>query len=169
MSEATVHRNAKRWRNVPTFFPPLLSALQFRNPQIEALQSLNTTEWEELLSFSDLAHLTLLLSELPLEVLPSWVISRVQANVRDNAKRIERIKDAYREIALALEKEQIENLLIKGFTQYPEFVKKASLRMQSDLDIFIPKESIFHARDVLLKLGYKERDLPLNVPVDHLP
>jgi len=169
MSEATVHRNAKRWRNVPTFFPPLLSALQFRNPQIEALQSLNTTEWEELLSFSDLAHLTLLLSELSSDVLPSWAMSRIQTNVRDNTKRIERIKDAYREIALALDKEQVDYLLIKGFTQYPEFVKKTNLRMQSDFDIYIPQEGIFRGRDALLGLGYKERDLPPNVPVDHLP
>lgn len=169
MSEVAVYGDAKRWRNVPTFFPPLLSALQFRNPQIDALQKLNTTEWEELLSFSDLAHLTLLLSELPSDVLPSWVMSRIQTNVRDNTQRVERIEDAYREIALALDKEQLDYLLIKGFSQYPEFVKEANLRMQSDLDIFIPKESIFRGRDALLKIGYKERELPPNVPVDHLP
>ncbi len=69
----------------------------------------------------------------------------------------------------AFEDIQVEYLVIKGFAQYPGYVKDPRLRMQSDIDIYCPSESIFRARDQLLSLGYHPLKGLEQLPVDHLP
>ena len=41
--------------------------------------------------------------------------------------------------------------------------------MQSDIDIFVPREHILAARNAILQLGYEEQSLPPNAVADHLP
>ncbi len=155
------------WRNVPMFFPALLAALRFQGSSTDDLKRLDTVTWEELLLFCDRAHLTLLLSELPAGVAPAWAAARIRVNVLDNTQRMNHIRDIYRTVAEALREKQLEHLIIKGFTQYPGFVKDANLRTQNDIDIFLPPASILPARDVILNMGYEE--LARNVFPDHLP
>jgi len=154
---------------IPHYVQALLSTLQFRNPYPEALRSLDESEWRELLQFCDLAHLTFPLWRNSGDVLPAWVQERIADNASDNARRFERIKHAYREVAAALEDVHVDHLVIKGFAQYPGYVEDPRLRMQSDIDLYCPSESIFRARDKLLTLGYGAPPEPDRRPLDHLP
>jgi Uncharacterised nucleotidyltransferase len=167
MFETLPRAGSQRFANLPVYLLPVLDALRFRGSSTHALKQLDDKEWEALLSFCDRAHLTLLLSDLPTDVAPEWVQARIRKNILDNSLRQVTIRGIYRMLAQALAGEQLEHIVIKGFTQYPEFVRDSNLRLQSDIDIYLPPESLLAARDVIMKMGYIERALPPNMPVDH--
>jgi len=165
---------------IPHTVTALLQALRFRNPQTVALAALQDSQWNELLSFCDLMHLTLPLGRACADVLPGWVRSRIEQNLADNVQHFERVKATYSEVAQALLENAVECLVIKGFAQYPDFVEDPRLRPQSDIDLFCPRESVFQARNTLLGLGYVPDDVlersgyqpevaPESLPSDHLP
>jgi hypothetical protein len=158
------------WKKAPKYVIALLEALQFKNADFEPLRKLDLTEWDELLSFSDRAHLTLLLSQFPSDVLPAGVTFRIHRNLHDNTERIKSVKAVYQEAEHALRRADAEHIVIKGFTQYPDFVKSPNLRAQADIDLFCPPNTILPARDALLKLGYQPRPTAKYIqyiPVDH--
>ncbi len=169
MLDPMLQARISKWQKAPGYFPALLEALQFRNADLEPMRQLDPTEWNELLFFSDRAHLTLLLSQLSSDVLPGWVASRIQKNLSDNTKRIEHIKTLYQEAEYALRGANAEHIVIKGFTQYPDYVKSPNLRAQSDIDLFCPPQAILPARDALLRLGYKPKPAPKYATADHFP
>jgi predicted MFS family arabinose efflux permease len=154
---------------IPHYVQSLLSALQFRNANPEALRSLDESEWQQLLQFCDLAHLTFPLWRNSGKVLPGWVRERIERNAADNAKRYDRIKQVYLALATALDDVHADYLVLKGFAQYPGYVEDPRLRMQSDIDLYCPAESIFRARDKLLTLGYQVPEVLERAPADHLP
>ncbi len=156
-------------RSIPAYFAAFLQAMQLRNANFHAMRQLDAPEWDKLLSLSDRMHLTLQLSQLPSDVLPGWVASRIQQNVSDNTRRVARIAAIYSEAAEALRRLRAEHLVIKGFAQYPGYVKSPNLRMQSDIDIFCPAHTILQARDALLGIGYQFTAPQKHVPVDHFP
>jgi SAM-dependent methyltransferase len=101
--------------------------------------------------------------------LPGWVRVQIDQNISDNTERFERIKDVYLEIATALRDADIEHLVLKGFAQWPAYMQGPHVRTQSDVDVFCPPESIFHARDTVCSLGYaSHQDFEAKF-VDHLP
>jgi len=144
---------------VPSEFKALLSALQLSNPDTEPLEKLTDEEWSSLLTFCDLAQLTLPLAQLRIDGTPHWVSERLATNLADSTLRFERIKATYREAADALELAGVEHIVIKGFTQAPDYVADPRLRPQSDLDIFCPPESIDAAYGALKAICYKPSDL----------
>jgi len=156
-------------RRIPQHVQALLSAFQFHNAHPEALLELNESEWHELLEFCDLAHLTLPLWRNCGDFLPDWVRKRIERNASDNAIRFDNVKRVYLETARALEDVQVQHLVIKGFAQYPGYTEDPRLRMQSDIDIYCPSESIIRARDAVLNLGYRPLRGLDNLPKDHLP
>jgi Uncharacterised nucleotidyltransferase len=154
---------------VPSFFHAAMEALQLRGAETLGLWELSDTEWRDLLAFCDLAHLTLPLVRICQEDAPGWVLSRAQRNLADNRVRVARIEAAYTEVAHALERTGIEHLVMKGFAQYPDFAEALEYRMQSDIDLYCPEESILAAQAALISLGY-EADRTLDkFPADHLP
>jgi hypothetical protein len=154
-------------------FPPelsaLMSALHMGNANTEDLRKLPEDEWRKCLDFADLSHMTLTLSMIPDEGFPTWVIERLRRNVRDNSERYERVKSTYIEAATALEKAQVEHIVLKGFTQSPHYVSNPRLRVQSDLDFFCPREEIERAREALEGIGYRSDKSSDNRRADHLP
>ena len=169
MFDSALEKRIRSSKNIPGYFVAFLEAMQFRKANLDAMRRLDAPEWDELLSLSDRMHFTLRLSQLPSDVLPGWVAERIQQNVSDNTRRIERIKAIYSEAAEALRRAQADHLVIKGFTQYPEYVSSPNLRMQSDIDIFCPAHAILQARDALLGIGYQVTASQKHVPVDHFP
>jgi hypothetical protein len=142
-------------RGVPGYLTALMAALQFRDARPEAIQKLTDDDWKELLSFCDIARLTLLLSRLSPDLFPDWVANRIQRNISDNALRWESIKVAYGKLSKGLSDAHIEHLVIKGFAQCPDFVRDPRLRMQGDFDIYCPPESIGRVADALRTLDYQ--------------
>jgi Uncharacterised nucleotidyltransferase len=169
MLDSLLETRIRKWRKAPRNFLALLQALQFHHADLEPLLRLDVTEWNALLSFSDRAHLTLQLCQLPSDVLPPWVAARIQANVEDNTKRIERIRAHYQEVAYVLQKVNAGHIVIKGFTQYPDYVRSLNLRMQSDIDIYCPPNTILCARDALREIGYESILPQKHVLLDHFP
>jgi hypothetical protein len=153
----------------PTFFPAIMAALQFGEPKPEGLRQLSDSDWHELLAFSDRAHLTLPLILRSKQSVPAWVWMRAGTNLTDNRKRRQRIGEAYQEISSALARDHVQHLVIKGFAQYPDFVPALDTRMQSDIDIYCPREVIGQAQQALQKIGYAcDRTLE-GFPADHIP
>jgi hypothetical protein len=154
---------------IPYQLVAALAALNFQSPQPGELRSIDETGWREFLPLCDKLHLTILLRQKCAGDLPAWVRSRIDQNIRDNKERFERLKVIYFEIANALQDVGAEHLVLKGFSQYPEFVQDPSLRMQGDLDLFCPPESIWIARDALVKLRYEVMQGLVHQATDHLP
>jgi predicted MFS family arabinose efflux permease len=155
--------------DVPPHISTVLSALRFRDPQWHNLGTLTVLEWRDLLSRWKIQRLMIPLRKRFEEELPKWVRTEIDQNISDNAERFERVKAVYSEFAGAVSGTGSDHLVVKGFAQYPEFVEHPRFRLQSDIDIYCPEESIPHAISTLSKLGYQpERGMEAGVP-DHLP
>jgi Uncharacterised nucleotidyltransferase len=146
----------------------LLSALKFREASRD-LRSLDDANWAELLPVCDRLHLTIPIRQNCEADLPLWVRSRIDRNILDYGKRFERFKSAYLEMADAFRDAGVEHIVLKGFSQCPDFVKDPSYRPQSDLDLFCPSESIRPAYDALSRLGYETVQGREHQVTDHLP
>ena len=137
----------------------MLAALHLSDPDTSLLKALDDREWSRLLEFCNTAHLTLQLAQVATDGFPDWVVDRLRANLADNALRFEQIKAIYREAAKALDDVKVEHIIVKGFTQAPDYVADPRLRRQSDLDFFCPPERIDDARAALEAVGYKSYDV----------
>ena len=154
---------------IPRGVSALLRALNFRCARCEELSDLHEAEWKDLLSFADLAHLTIPLLKACGDELPAWVRCRIEQNVTDNTRRFERIKQAYGEFVDAFGGAGAEHVVLKGFTLAPDFTEHPRFRLQSDIDVYCPPESISLAHDGLLRLGYEPcKSFDFSV-ADHLP
>jgi hypothetical protein len=139
---------------IPPELAALMDALQFRGANTDALLKLERKDWEKLLNFCDFAHLTLALAQASSCDFPTWVIRRLEKNVADNTHRFERVKASYREATRALEDAQVEHVVLKGFTQAPDYVKSPRQRMQGDLDLYVLREQIANGQKALEQIGY---------------
>jgi hypothetical protein len=81
-----------------------------------------------------------------------------------NAIRVERIAKAYAEIAPLF-----DHVVLKGFTHVPEFTPDPDIRVQYDLDLYVPPAQKEKARDALLGLGYEPIGRMEGLAMDHLP
>ena len=169
MTTPSAIANATFAPKVPREVTALLAALQFCGADTEALQELSDTEWHSLLRFCELAHLTLPLAQLSLNRVPAWVTQRLQANVSDNALRFLRVQATYREVARALDQAGVEHIVIKGFTQAPDYVPHPHLRVQSDLDLCCPPDQLDRARSALEAIGYRSDTREDYGRADHSP
>jgi hypothetical protein len=160
---------ASAFLHIPREVAALLIALHLQKPDMTILKALSEREWNSLLDFCEMSHLTLTLAQLPSNGLPPWVVERLKTNLVDNALRFENIKSAYREVAEVLAKAGVEHVVIKGFTHAPEYVAKPSLRVQSDIDLFLPSESIEAAQSALQTLGYLSDNETNITAADHIP
>ncbi len=113
------------------------------------------------LAFADRTQLTPLLSHFDLE---ADVRLHVEGALARNALRVERVAEAYRQIAPAF-----DHVVLKGFTHVPDFVGDPRLRVQYDLDLYVPPVQKEIARDALLGLGYKPIGGMEGLAMDHLP
>ena len=113
------------------------------------------------LAFADRVQLTPLLARL---ALPSPARTHVDAAIARNALRVQHVAAAYQEIAPSF-----EHLLLKGVTHIPDFVEEARLRVQYDLDLYVPPAQKEKARDALIFLGYEPIGGMEDLAMDHLP
>lgn len=147
----------------------LLSALNFRNPQPELLTALDDSAWQRLLVFGDYMRLTIPLAEAWGDYCPDWVRARIDRNIADNTLRFQTLKDAYAEVADTLRKADVDHVVLKGFTKSPDYVPEPRHRIQGDIDLFCPPETVFRARDALATIGYEPVYQFEDMPWDHLP
>lgn len=139
---------------IPASFAAAMQALQLQDADTTLLGRLHDDDWRQLLPMLDRARLTLPLAQLPHSGFPCWVHERLISNLADTALNWERVKTAYREAAATLDAESVDYLVLKGFTQAPDFVPRPELRRQSDIDFYVPPDQISSAVGCLQEIGY---------------
>ena len=154
--------------SLPRHIAVALCALRFHDSRPEGLRTLEDQEWERVLSYTDSAHLTLHLATVCRDYFPQWVKERTARNLSDNGERFIRIKEAYQDLANAFRVTGVEHLVLKGFSHWPDYVENPRLRLQSDIDLFCPPQSIIKARATLESIGY--RAVPTGPGIEiHIP
>jgi hypothetical protein len=155
---------------LPAPFLAVMQALQMQRADTSALLKLSDSEWRELLPMLDRARLTLPLAQRGYAGLPRWVDERLDSNLADTAKHWKLVQAAYREVAATLDAVGVEYVVLKGFTQAPEFVSRPELRRQGDIDLYVPRQQIPSAVAALQGTGYAschpEKDYQ---DADHVP
>lgn len=154
---------------IPREFAALMDALQLKGANTDALLALSNAEWDKLLDLCDLAHLTLALAQVTPTGFPKSVTLRLKANVADNALRFTRVRVSYLEAASALQNARVPHLVLKGFTQCPDYVSDPRFRMQSDLDFYCPQDQIPKATAALEGIGYAPSYRSNGKLSDHVP
>lgn len=154
---------------LPSDASATISALRFSGADSGPLCALTSAEWSNLLTRHEFLRLTIPLRQTRAEQMPVWVQSRVDGHIADNVSRLERIKSDYREIAQVLREAGAGHLVIKGFAQWPGFTDHPCFHLQSDIDLYCPRESIEAARDAILGLGYESSKDKRERANDHLP
>ncbi len=154
---------------VPKEFAALMDALQLEGSNTDALLALDDAEWLRLLEFCDLSHLALALSQVNLARAPVWVLGRLEGNVCDNSQRFEHVRAAYIEAAGALRRAGVPHVVLKGFTQCPDYVSDMRLRMQSDIDLYCAVPQIQIAQAALVGIGYRPVEGLDYSRADHVP
>jgi hypothetical protein len=108
-------------------------------------------------AFADRAQLTLLLSR-------HIQSPHIESALARNAQRVLKIAAEYAEIAPLF-----DHVVLKGFTHVPDFIGDIRLRVQYDLDLYVPPAEGGKAREALLKLGYEPIEGTESLAMDHLP
>jgi MFS family permease len=146
------------------------AALHFRSPNLEALARLTDAEWRDALDFTDRSQLTLLLRNSPArDAMPPWAQERTDAAAARNLERLHRVEALYRALDTQLRDAGIQYLALKGLAHCPEFCATAGGRVQYDIDLYTPRESVYAARDAVMALGFEPLQSMERFPTDHLP
>jgi hypothetical protein len=109
------------------------------------------------LTFADRSQLTLLLSR-------HVQTPHIDSALTRNTQRVAKIAEDYAEIAPLF-----GHVVLKGFTHVPDFIDDLRLRVQYDLDLYVPPSEAEKARDALVKLGYQPIEGTESLAMDHLP
>jgi MFS family permease len=155
--------------DVPAHVRAVLSALQFQERRTEGLDVLTDAQWKDLLLRWDFHRCLIPLRQTCSTELPGWVRSEIDLRLVDNGERLKRIKGDYARFSCALRHAGVDHLVIKGFTLWPGFVDHPRFRLQSDIDVYCPPESILGALDALVELGYEPETQQNSACADHLP
>jgi Uncharacterised nucleotidyltransferase len=147
----------------------ILAALHISEPRTDALERLTDAQWREALDFSDRWQLTLTLRRLARDAMPGWVRERTDAAATRNLQRLARLEQLYRDLAAVLDSAGIGFLALKGLAHCPLFGSLPADRTQCDIDLFLPPEGLYRARDAVMTLGYESMNDREDFPTDHLP
>src|SRR5580700_8706489 len=102
-----------------------MAALSFSEDSMHAghaiLRNLTDSEWEEVLHFTSSNGITLLTATLCRDDLPPGLAQRIDRDIDRNTERLRRLRSALTTVSGQLDAEQIDYLLLKGFSLGPEY------------------------------------------------
>jgi len=156
-------------RTIPNGPATALAALHLAEPELCAIRRLSDRDWRRALDYCDRSHLTLALRRAARDAMPDWVRERTDRNAAQNQQRLHRTEEAYRAVAQCLTAHGIEFLALKGIAHCAQFGTPAAERVQYDIDLFSPPESVRAAEAALRDLGYERIPRMESFPTDHLP
>lgn len=123
------------------------------------LKDLSRAEWQRLLRWLDISGLALYffhrVTELGFDVLPSFVLNRLQQNLVDNTQRTHGMIEESLAIQRLFQQADISYATLKGFSLTPYAVPMPELRHQFDLDFLVAEGSAKEARQILERRGYR--------------
>jgi hypothetical protein len=146
-----------------------LAALHLAEPHTDALAGLDRREWEEALDFSDRSQMTLALHQRAADAVPAAIGEILDVNLAHNIERLHNVEGLYQFLDQQLGAAGIEFLALKGLTQCPLFGSDPEHRPQYDIDLYMPRQTVFAARDVLLAAGFEPLPGMEAFPTDHVP
>jgi MFS family permease len=146
-----------------------MEALRFEDGSAEPLRNISESGWVRLLAICDKEQLTLPLLCRRADFLPVSIAGQMESRLIKNEERVRRVGEAYTEIASEFSRAGLEAAVLKGFSQYPDFVPDIRYRVQYDIDFFCADDAVYQARDCLLALGYESLAEMRDFPTDHLP
>jgi hypothetical protein len=126
-------------------------ALRFDGGHSRALETIPSRKLPEFLALCDEAHISLALAVRYRGAAPEQFRSRLARN----AVRHERIVEAHREIAAAMDARGVDFLVLKGLTHAGVWNDEAGHRPQYDIDLYVPPPIEDGAVAALESLGYK--------------
>ena len=172
MTAAAASTRPNPWpgcRALPSGPAAALAALHLAEPELSGIRHLSDRDWRRALDYCDRSHLTLALHSAARGAMPEWVRERTDRNAAQNQQRLRRTEKAYRAVAQCLTTHGIEFLALKGITHCAQFGTPAAERVQYDIDLFSPPESVHAAEAALRDLGYERIPRMEDFPTDHLP
>ena len=156
-------------RALPNGSAAALATLHLAEPELRAIRRLTDRDWRRALDYCDRSHLTLALRRAARDAMPDWVRERTDRNAAQNQQRLRRTAETYRAVAQCLTAHGIEFLALKGIVHCAQFGTPAAERVQYDIDLFSPPESVHAAEAALRDLDYERIPRMESSPTDHLP
>ncbi len=147
----------------------MLAALHLDQPVTENLRHLTPDEWREALEFSDRSRLTLHLRDAVRDAIPEAIRSRLDDDAAKFVVRRRIIDDVYRAIHQRLTAAGLEFAALKGPTAAAIHGLPVASRVQYDIDLYLPRASVFEAQQVLAGAGWTPLKGMEDFPTDHLP
>jgi hypothetical protein len=153
-----------RWRRQPDEHllreTVLLSFCDPLPTNISYLHGLPATTWRSLLRWMDFSGLALYFLDriVALEMrdlVPSFVLARLQQNFQDNKGRTRSMISESIAIQRGFQEMGLSYAVLKGISFWPSSVPKPELRLQFDLDFLVAKQSASEARRTLERMGYR--------------
>lgn len=160
------------WTNcpgLPRVPASVLAALHLSDPDISGLDGLSESEWRDAIRFAHRSTVGLDLARAARPVMPEWARKELDGCARRNRERIRRVCGIYSEIQTRFAAEGVPWLALKGITQAPLFGANPDERQQCDIDVYVPPDRAFNARDIFLDWGYEPVEGMEALPTDHLP
>ena len=156
-------------RNVAAAITSLSFSDDLRRQGNAVLRALSDSEWSSLVDFTNRSGITLILGASCRDCFPESRRDQVDRDITRNAERLARLRSELALISGQLKSDEIDFLLLKGFSLGPEYTLDTRLRMHYDCDLYVPGELVDRAYQSILSLGYEP--LPVNdrLPADHLP
>ncbi len=147
----------------------VLGALHLGSPRGEGLARLDDRGWREALDFSYRARLLLPLYYAARESMPGWVREKTDGDVQQHAKLKVRTEELYRTLATCIRDAGVPFLALKGITHCALFGTCPGTRVQYDVDLYSPPDTVRAAEAALLQAGYVPIEGMERFPTDHLP
>ena len=137
----------------------LLSFQDGPSSHLSQLLRLSARQWYALLQWLDTSGLALYLYDRLeylklIDCLPAEIADRLRQNLADNSQRTNSMFAEAVQIQELFRQENLEYLLLKGFSLVPFSVARPELRSQLDLDFLITADAIDKARRILEDRGY---------------
>jgi MFS family permease len=156
-------------RTIPPGYRAVLDLLRFDRADAALLPSLSQREWGETLHRCDRTQLSLILLDRRRGSLPAFVAERLDASLARNRERTHRLEAAVAEILARLRSHALDPVLLKGFAHSPAFLADPALRVQYDLDLYLPENDALRAQKALRGLDYEPLEEMESFPTDHFP
>ena len=147
----------------------VLASLHMRDPRPDALAVLTDAEWRRAIEFADSSLLTLPLRRAAPKVLPRWLVERLAEDAAKNCLRLGSATELYSALDERFHASGIPYLALKGLAHCPQFGTPAESRVQYDIDLYVPPDSVARASRDVLTLGFEPLAETERAPTDHLP
>lgn len=124
------------------------------------LGKLSRAEWQRLLHWLDVSGLALYFLDRLVELgrydmVPSFVLARLQQNKIDNTKRTHGMIAESVAIQREFQSAGLTYAVLKGVSLCPDSVPRPDLRHQFDLDYLVAEKSGAAAKEILIRRGYR--------------